>query len=345
MGANDKLRGQLLRAARLMIYKGRLDLRIIFKANKKENMFYAFHGFCNILKTEKEERIRRENEARRDAIEFALKNEVRFLVGEAEKRTAMVERLVREVCRFKKDRRELACRTLYKRRAYEALEYCLWVWELWQPVRKELVLEKSLEVERFTRAALTQQLSQATMQLQPLMIRIDGLKTDLAHERTAHDISRKTLIDEGSKRIASILEHLRLHRTEEMDLLSRMHGLECVQRDERIAVLERELAEDKHIGALKGMVLDLEGRLRKAVDRRKPKHNVVPPATGMKCSMCQREMIYRSWKTTPKAPELAAMTPSATMMVHSASDTGLNSGAAWKTTLTKDCSFAPVWRV
>merc|ERR1712222_38345 len=91
---NDKLRSQLLGAARLMIYKGKLDLRIIFKANKKENMFYAFHGFCNILKTEKEERIRRENEARRDAIEFALKNEVRFLVGEAEKRTAMVERLV-----------------------------------------------------------------------------------------------------------------------------------------------------------------------------------------------------------------------------------------------------------
>merc|ERR1719242_2549130 len=104
-----------------MIYRSRLILRDkIFNANKKENLFYSFHGFCNILQTEKEERLRREHEEQRDAIEFALRNEVKFLLAEASLHAGAIHRIAVESSKLKKDRREFACRILYKQRPYES---------------------------------------------------------------------------------------------------------------------------------------------------------------------------------------------------------------------------------
>lgn len=54
---------RMVRAKRLMIYKARQLLRDrVFNCNKKENLFYSFHGFIEIIQTEKEERLRREYE-------------------------------------------------------------------------------------------------------------------------------------------------------------------------------------------------------------------------------------------------------------------------------------------
>merc|ERR1712232_107308 len=74
---------RMVRASRLMIYKGRQMIRDhILKTNKRGNLFYSFQGFCHVLKAEKEERLKREHEEQRDAVEFALGNEVKFLLAE-----------------------------------------------------------------------------------------------------------------------------------------------------------------------------------------------------------------------------------------------------------------------
>merc|ERR1712113_723220 len=70
----------------------------------------------------------------------------------------------------------------------------------------------------------------------------------------------------------------------------------------------------KHIHALKGMVVDLETNLRRALDRRKQRGFVVPPGNGTKCAHCSREMTYRGWRGTPQA-----LSP----LGHSASETDL----------------------
>merc|ERR1712060_838144 len=111
-------------------------------------------------------------------------------------------------------------------------------------------------------------------------------------------------------------EHLRAHRAQELSVLARLHELDNEAKDERIAVLEREIAEDKHIHALKGMVVDLESNLKKALDRRKQKGFVVPPGAGNKCAQCARETLFRGWKGMPQA------------LSHSASDKGLGREAS-----------------
>lgn len=117
---------RFVRASRLMVYKARQALRDkIFYRNPEENAFYAFHGFMHVLRLEKEERIRREHEAMRDAVEFALRNEVRFLLAEKQLSSQVVQRLAVETGGFKRDRRELAKRILRKHRPYEPLEFCL----------------------------------------------------------------------------------------------------------------------------------------------------------------------------------------------------------------------------
>lgn len=82
---------------------------------------------------------------------------------------------------------------------------------------------------------------------------------------------------------------------QEVEILRVLRELENESKDERIAVLEREIAEDKHIHALKGMIVDLESNLRRALDRRKPRSFVVPP-NGPKCVICGRETSLRTWK-------------------------------------------------
>merc|ERR1719285_1633883 len=161
----------------------------VFKCGKKENLFYSFQGFIHTLKTEKEERIRREHEAQRDRVEFALRNEVKFLMAETWRHRYTVERLVSEANRLKNDRRNFALRLMHKnRRPYEVLEYCLWVWELWQPLRPQLVLEKALEAESTRHDACIQQLVQTIQQLPPLALRIDELREELLAEKVAHDV-------------------------------------------------------------------------------------------------------------------------------------------------------------
>merc|ERR1719446_1633835 len=114
------------RCDRLMKYRGREVMRTTFKANKKENLFYAFVGFVYVLTEQKAERERREAEARRDAVEFSLKNEVRFLIAEIDRRQEAVQSLAEQAGRLKKDRRDLGMRIIWKLRKYEPAEYCLW---------------------------------------------------------------------------------------------------------------------------------------------------------------------------------------------------------------------------
>lgn len=287
-----------LRASRIMIYKARQTLRDqVFKVGRKETMFYTFNGFCYILKQEKEERVRQEHEAQRDRIEFALRNEVRFLLNESERHHGAVQRLTLESGRLKQDRRSFALRLMRKnRRPYEVLEYCLWVWELWQPLRPQLVLEKELEAEQLAKDAYVQQLVQTTQQLPPLCERIDHLKEELVMEKIGHDMSKRELIISGARLYSSMAEKLRIHRVQEMAVLTRISEIEVEALKERIAVLEREIAEDRHIHALKGMVIDLESNLRRALDRRKQRAFVVPPSKEAKCERCARESLLRSWK-------------------------------------------------
>lgn len=352
--AYDKLRNQHTRGSRLNVYRAREVMRVTFKANKKENMFYAFHGFIYVLTEQKKERIRREMEARRDAVEFSLKNEVRFLLAEIDRRALAVDMLTEKTNQLKEDRRALACRTLHKIRPHERLEYCLWVWELWMAVRctKALRLEKALEREKSVHAAISQQFAQVSQQLPPMAHRIDVLKRELAEERTSHDLTKRDMMAESSMRVVTLAENLRTHRLEELWVLRRLHDLDCEAKDERIAVLEREIAEDKHIHALKGMVLDLETRLRKALDRRKPRNFVVPPDTGVKCVVCSREVMNRCWKKMPKVPDVG---PGQGMlgMTHSISDADITAGGAgknWQLTQlatsarAKDGPFSAVWR-
>lgn len=293
----DDLYARHVRASRLMLYKGRQLMRDkIFMQNKKENLFYAFQGFQFILNQEKEERIRREQEEMRDSVEFALRNEVRFLLGENQRSADVVKCLTERSGRLKNDRQALAKRLLHNQRPFEPREYLLWVWELWQPFRPTLSLEKELERERAIRAATSQQLIMTSNQLAPLTDVVDQLRTDLVSEQISHDLSKREMTAAGARQYVALAESLRLHRVQELHILRRLHDLDCEAKDERIAVLEREIAEDKHIHALKGMVVDLESNLRRALDRRKQRSYVVPPGEGPKCVQCGRETTFRGWK-------------------------------------------------
>jgi len=300
-----------LRASRMMVHKGRQVLRDqVFKCGRKENLFYSFHGFIQTLQQEKEERIRREHEAERDRVEFALRNEVKFLLGEQWRTRSTLSRLVGEANRLKNDRRNFALRIMHKhRRPYEALEYCLWVWELWQPIRPQLVLEKALDAESASKNAYIQQLVQTSQQLPPLAERIDELQESLLAEKVAHDVSRKELTERGARMFGIFLEHLRVHRMQELAVLGRIHEVDVADKKERIAVLEREIAEDKHIHALKGMVVDLESNLRKALDRRKQRAFVVPKSNP-NCPHCARENMFRTWRGFSKDTAASDMDPS-----------------------------------
>jgi len=298
-----RLRLEMVRASRLMIYHGTLRLRGIHVQYKKENLFYSFMGFITVLQKEKEERIRAEHEAKRDAVEFALRYEVRFLLKESKLRSDVVEKLTLRVNRFHVDRRELACRILYKHRPHEVLEYFLWVWELWQPIRRQLILEKYLDKEEAERAAATQMLIHTSAQIPMLSKRVDILKRELAMECTAHLISKRDMMSASANQVANMAEHMQVQRLQEQTVLSRLHELDCEEKDEKIALLEREICEDKHIAALRNMVIDLEVRLRKALDHRKQLHYVVPPGTGPRCVSTNREITYRGWKLPQPLPQ------------------------------------------
>lgn len=302
----DFLYAQWVRASRMMIYKGRQMMRDqIFKQNKAENLFYAFQGFMYVLQTEKEERIRKEWEEHRDAVEFALRNEVKLLSQERTNHFASIKRLTTEVSGLKNSRVQLARRILYKhRRPYEDLEYCLWVWELWTGVRARLALEKSLETEQAVRDALSQNLAKTASQIPMMCQTIDQLKSDLAMEVLAHDLSRRELTVLGAARVSNLIDQLWVHRVQELAALRRIHEADVENMNERIAVLEREIAEDKHIHALKRMVIDLETNMRRLCDRRKVRPFVVPQGTGPKCPVCSKESLFKTW-TVNSSQELA----------------------------------------
>lgn len=322
----DDLYSRMVRASRLMIFKARQLLRDqVLKQNKKENLFYAFQGFIFIVTKEKEERILREREAKRDAIEFALRTEVKFLLNESELSRQGVQRLTVKVGVLKNDRRAFALRLMYKnRRPFQLIEYLLWIWELWQPCRPELRLEKSLEQVQAIRDAMTQQLFQTSSQLVPLSRRIDELRMDLVKEQMSHDISRRTLMAAGARQISALVERLRAHRAQELAVLHRLHRLDVEGKEERIAILEREIAEDKHIMAMRGMIVELEMGLRRALDRRKQRAFVVPPEAGPKCSQCARENLFRNWKCMSNMSTRAGLPKSSEGLSHSVSDMELS---------------------
>merc|ERR1719162_488467 len=163
--------------------------------------------------------------------------------------------------------------------------------------------------------AAAQQLVQVSKQVPLMAKRVDILKRQFCEEKTAADILKRTVTVQYAEIIATMWEKMFNQRLREIECLHRLHDLDCEAKDERIAVLERDIAEDKHIQALKSMVVDLETRLKKALDRRKQRGLVVPPSKGMKCVMCSREVLHRNWKDfpTPKGPAFtaAAVTPMA----------------------------------
>jgi hypothetical protein len=240
---------------------------------------------------EKEERIRAEHEAKRDAVEFALRYEGRFLKKECKQRTEAVESLVARVGRLHRDRRTLACRLLRKYRPFEAQEYFLWIWEVWQVVRRQLQLEKLFEQEQVEHESVGQMLIHTSSQIPHLSRQIDVLRRDLALERTEHSLSKKEIMATSGKQMATLSEFLTLHRQQELKILHKLHVIECEEKDEKIAILEREICEDKHVVSLRNMVIDLETRLRKALDMRKQKPYLVPPGPRT-----NREMLMRGWK-------------------------------------------------
>eukprot|EP00933_Yihiella_yeosuensis_P063331 TRINITY_DN6643_c5_g1_i1.p1 TRINITY_DN6643_c5_g1~~TRINITY_DN6643_c5_g1_i1.p1 ORF type:complete len:501 (-),score=102.00 TRINITY_DN6643_c5_g1_i1:157-1461(-) len=307
----DDLYSRYVRASRILLYKGRQAMRDkIFMQNKKENLFYAFQGFTYIVNQEKEERIRQEQEEMRNAIEFALRNEVRFLLSENTRCNRVCQMLTTEVIKFKKDRRLMAQRIIAKMRPYEELEYFLWIWEMWLPLRPRLKLEKAFEKEQATRDAATQQLIQASGLMLPMTKKCDELRMDLIREQMEHDLTRREFTVAASRQLQVLCTQLRDHRLQELHCLHRIHVMDVEAKEERIAVLEREIAEDKHVHALKGMVIDLESNLRKALDKRKQRGFVVPPGGGIKCTQCGRETMFRGWKCPPETGA-AAMTRSA----------------------------------
>ncbi|CAK9020712.1 unnamed protein product [Durusdinium trenchii] len=344
----DDLFARHVRASKMMIYKARQGLRDrLFLQNKKENLFYSFQGFMYILQQEKEERIRREQEEMRDSVEFALRNEVRFLLNENLRCNDAVKLVATEASRLKSDRRALAKRLLYRQRPYERLEYLLWIWELWQPLRGALRLEKHLDQTQASLAAVNQQLTWSSRQMVPLMNFMDQLRMEVLKEQLEGDLMRRELVAASARQFAALTERLRLQRSQEMEILVRLRELENESKDERIAVLEREIAEDKHIHALKGMIVDLECNLRRALDRRKPRSFVVPPGTaGPKCVSCGRETSFRAWKLPPDG-----LTRSASEVDLSRSDRMVSpkversprTRAAWSDE-EKESKFVAVWR-
>jgi hypothetical protein len=347
--AYQVLENKHTRCDRLMKYQGREIMKVTFKANKKENLFYAFVGFVYVLTEQKAERERREAEARRDAVEFSLKNEVKFLIAEIDRRQEAVQSLSEQTGRLKHDRKNLAGRIIAKMRKYEPLEYCLWVWELWQTVRatNAMKYEKELQREKAAHQAAAQQLVQTAKQVPLMARRMDILKRQMVEEKTEADLVKRAVTVRYANIIASMWENMFEQRLQETKTLERIHVLDCEAKDERIAVLERDIAEDKHIQALKGMVVDLETRLKRALDRRKQRGLVVPPNKGMKCVMCSREILHRNWKDfpTPPAPTLAqAMSP----LSHSHSEADMSEGAKnWRLGLGAkygESAFSAVWR-
>lgn len=343
----DDLWARHVRASKMMVYKARQGLRDrLFAQNKKENLFYAFQGFMYILQQEKEERIRREQEEMRDSVEFALRNE-NLRCNDS------VKRLTGEQNRLKLDRRALAKRLLYRQRPYERLEYLQWIWELWQPLRAALRLEKHLDTTQASLAAVNQQLTWSSKQMVPLMNFMDQLRMEVLREQLEGDLMRRELVAASARQFAALTERLRLQRAQELEILARLRDLENEAKDERIAVLEREIAEDKHIHALKGMIVDLEYNLRRALDRRKQRSYVVPPS-GQKCVQCGRETSYRAWKLPPEGlarsaseVDLSRERPSAVASppkIERSRSRG-NARAAWSDEeKEKESKFLAVWR-
>merc|ERR1719162_1026193 len=105
--AYEVLENKQTRSSRLMTMQGKEKMKVTFKANNKENLFYAFVGFVYILSEQKAERERKEQEARRDAVEFSLKSEVKFLISEIDRRQESVQSLAEQTQRLKHDRRLL----------------------------------------------------------------------------------------------------------------------------------------------------------------------------------------------------------------------------------------------
>lgn len=361
--AYEDLTDRFVRASRILVYKGRELLRDkIFKAYAKENLFYAFNGLVFVCTHERNERKRQEELARRDAVEFALRNEVRFMLAEGTRGREALERLVSEAGRLKIDRRELACRLLYKHRPHEALEYLLWIWELWVPMRRSLSLEKDVERERYQHASAVQMLVHTSSQLPPAAAKIDKLREALADACIAKDNARREITALCGNQVARLTDNLFQHRLHEIGLLRRLQEIETEDLRERIAVLEREIAEDTHIQSLKGMVVDLESRLRKALDRRKAKGLVVPPGkVDQKCVQCGRESMFRNWKVMPDALDspLASEHSIGNLGVgvtrfpspppvppppgSPPSDADANSATLWST-VSKKATFTAVWR-
>jgi len=291
-----RLRAEWIRASRLMTYHAVLRVRGTLSQYKKENMFYAFVGFTTVVTQEKEERIRAEHEAKRDAVEFALRYEGKFLRGEVDRRNESLLRLVNHKNKMHNDRRSLACKMLGKYRPYDSEEYYLWIWELWQDIRCLLRVEKLHEREYCEHAAASQMLIHTSNQIPLLSRLIDVLRRDLALERTEHSLSKRELCATSGKQMATLSEFLTLHRSQEQKTTDKLHLLTCEDKDEKIAILEREICEDKHVVSLRNMVIDLESRLRKALDMRKQRPFLVPPGSGPRCTSTNREILYRGWK-------------------------------------------------
>jgi hypothetical protein len=270
-------------------------LRDIFGMQQEHLMKEMFDFFKTQMEKERMERLAREREAQSHLVEGALRTELARVMQELPQRNQEVGVVVHEIGRLKLERKELAHRILQKYRPYERKEYLWNVFNAWLPFRNELRLEKLLEREETVRKTYEQLHHQTTGQAVLAAERVNELELDLVAERAERDTDRRNIVACGAARTAVLLERVQAHRDEELEMLDRLRNIDVEERDEKIAVLERDIAEDTHVKALKRMIVELEARLH-AYQVKKAMHpQVVDPGTGPKCVGCSRETLFKSW--------------------------------------------------
>lgn len=291
----EDLQQQLFEAIEAKRQRTLKMLRDIFGMQQENLIAEMFQFFKNQMEKERMQRLQREREAQSHKTEAALREELSRIMEELPQRTAEVGSVVQEIGRLKFDRKQLATRLLYKYRPLDRKDYLYSVFEMWKPLRRELRLEKLLEREETVRQTYEQLAHQATTQLELSAGRVNELEGDIVAERAERDTDRRHIAACGAARTAVLLERVQAHRDEELEMLERLRNIDIEERDEKIAVLERDIAEDTHVKALKKMIVSLEERVHLFEVRKSMNKPLVDPGTGQKCFACSRETLFKSW--------------------------------------------------
>lgn len=291
----EELQQQLFEAIEAKRQRTLKMLRDIFGMQQENLISEMFQFFKAQMQKERQERLQREREASSHLVEGALRTELKRVMEELPQRNDELGFVVHEISRLKIDRKQLAQRILSKYRPLERLDYLYSCFQAWLPFRNELRLEKLLEREETVRRGYEQLHHQTTEQAVLAAERVNELEIDLVAERAERDTDRRNIVACGAARTAVLLERVQAHRDEELQMLERLRNIDISERDEKISVLERDIAEDTHVKALKRMIVDLEGRVHAYEVQKAMKPKLVDPGTGPKCMGCSRETLFKSW--------------------------------------------------